>query len=82
MTGTDSKVSEFRSCTFDEGSSILYLQGGTLVHESSHFTQNGGTNDHAYGQTDCKSLAQSDPATAVDNADSHEYFAENNPPLA
>jgi len=57
-------------------------KGGTLVHESSHFTRNGGTDDHAYGQAACKSLAQSDPATAVDNADSHEYFAENNPALS
>lgn len=55
------------------------LQGGTLVHESSHFTQNAGTGDHVYGQDGCKSLAISDPDSAVDNADSHEYFAENNP---
>jgi len=60
---------------------IPYLQGGTLIHESSHFTQNAGTNDHVYGQDDCKLLAQSDPDTAVDNADSHEYFAENDPVL-
>lgn len=57
-------------------------QAGTLVHESSHFTANGGTDDHAYGQTACKSLALSSPANAVDNADSHEYFAENTPALS
>jgi len=61
---------------------LSYSQGGTLVHESSHFTANAGTNDHEYGQSACQSLAQSDPDTAVDNADSHEYFAENDPALA
>ena len=32
-----------------------------------------------YGQAGAKSLAISNPANAVDNADSHEYFAENTP---
>ncbi|KDQ08523.1 hypothetical protein BOTBODRAFT_191668 [Botryobasidium botryosum FD-172 SS1] len=57
-------------------------KAGTLIHESSHFTMNGGTKDVAYGQPHCKSLAQSNPAQAVMNADSHEYFAENIPHLA
>ncbi|KAL0951695.1 hypothetical protein HGRIS_008371 [Hohenbuehelia grisea] len=57
-------------------------KGGTLIHESSHFTRNGGTDDHVYGQSGCRSLASSNPAQAVDNADSHEYFAENNPAQA
>ncbi|KAF9467834.1 hypothetical protein BDZ94DRAFT_1376555 [Collybia nuda] len=57
-------------------------KSGTLIHESSHFTNNGGTDDHTYGQSSCKSLAISDPNSAVDNADSHEYFAENNPALS
>jgi peptidyl-Lys metalloendopeptidase len=56
-------------------------KGGTLVHETSHFTVVAGTNDWAYGQTACQSLAVSDPTKALDNADSHEYFAENNPAL-
>ncbi|KAL1739708.1 hypothetical protein HDZ31DRAFT_48938 [Schizophyllum fasciatum] len=57
-------------------------QGGTLVHESSHFTKNGGTDDIVYGQSSAKSLAKSNPNQAVQNADSHEYFAENNPSLS
>lgn len=56
-------------------------RGGTLVHETSHFTVVAGTDDWAYGQSACKSLAQSNPTNALDNADSHEYFAENNPVL-
>ena len=54
-------------------------KAGTLVHETSHFTVVAGTNDNAYGQTACKKLATKNPAKAVANADSHEYFAENNP---
>ncbi|KAF8583581.1 peptidyl-Lys metalloendopeptidase [Ramaria rubella] len=56
-------------------------KAGTLVHESTHFTATAGTKDFAYGQQDCESLAQSLPDKAIQNADSHEYFAENNPEL-
>lgn len=55
-------------------------KGGTIVHETSHFTIVAGTNDYAYGQTACKSLATSNPSRAIMNADNHEYFTENNPP--
>jgi len=54
-------------------------KAGTLVHESSHFTVNGGTQDYVYGQSGAKSLAISNSNNAVMNADSHEYFAENTP---
>ncbi|HEX6703742.1 MAG TPA: M35 family metallo-endopeptidase [Albitalea sp.] len=56
-------------------------KGGTLIHEMSHFDVVAGTDDWAYGQSAAAALAVSDPAKALDNADSHEYFAENNPPL-
>ncbi|KAM5544362.1 hypothetical protein V8D89_002022 [Ganoderma adspersum] len=56
-------------------------QAGTLIHEASHFTANGGTDDYVYGQDGAESLAKSDPGEAVMNADSHEYFAENHPAL-
>jgi len=54
-------------------------KAGTLVHEMSHFNVTAGTDDHVYGQTGCKDLALTDPAAALDNADSHEYFSENTP---
>ena len=54
-------------------------KGGTIVHETSHFTVVADTDDWAYGQTACRSLATSNPTRAVDNADSHEYFAESRP---
>lgn len=56
-------------------------KGGTLVHEMSHFNVVASTDDWAYGQTAAAALAKSNPTKAVDNADSHEYFAENNPYL-
>jgi peptidyl-Lys metalloendopeptidase len=56
-------------------------KGGTLVHEMSHFNVVAGTDDHVYGQSGAASLAISDPAKAIDNADSHEYFGENTPAL-
>jgi peptidyl-Lys metalloendopeptidase len=54
-------------------------KAGTLVHEMSHFDVVAGTDDVVYGQTGAKNLATSDPAKAITNADSHEYFAENTP---
>ncbi|HVJ62197.1 MAG TPA: M35 family metallo-endopeptidase [Tahibacter sp.] len=54
-------------------------KAGTIVHETSHFTVVAGTDDWAYGQSAAHSLATSNPSRAVDNADSHEYFAENTP---
>ena len=54
-------------------------RAGTLIHEMSHFNVVAGTDDHVYGQTGAKNLAASNPASALDNADNHEYFAENTP---
>jgi len=54
-------------------------KAGTLVHETSHFNNVAGTDDWAYGQSACQSLATSNPDHAIANADSHEYFAENTP---
>jgi len=54
-------------------------QAGTIIHEVSHEVSD--TEDHEYRQSDCRKLASSDPDRAVENADSHEYFAENTPAL-
>ncbi|WP_231511159.1 M35 family metallo-endopeptidase [Chondromyces apiculatus] len=56
-------------------------KAGTLVHEMSHFNAVAGTDDHAYGHTAAKKLATNTPTKALDNADNHEYFAENTPAL-
>jgi len=49
-------------------------RAGTIVHERSHAS--AFTDDIAYGQDGCKQLAISAPAQAINNADSHEYFAK------
>ena len=54
-------------------------RAGTIVHELSHFTVVAGTDDHRYTQAGTQDLARTSPELAVDNADSHEYFAENTP---
>ena len=56
-------------------------RAGTLIHEMSHFDIVAGTDDYVYGQSGAMQLATSDPNKAINNADNHEYFAENNPSL-
>ena len=56
-------------------------KGGTLIHEMSHFYVVASTDDYVYGQTGAMNLAISNPDNAIMNADNHEYFAENIPPL-
>lgn len=56
-------------------------KAGTLIHEMSHFNVVASTTDWVYGQINAKNLAITSPAKAVTNADNHEYFAENTPPL-
>ena len=48
-------------------------KAGTVVHEHTH--SDASTDDNQYGQTACRALAVSNPNSAVENADSHEYFA-------
>jgi peptidyl-Lys metalloendopeptidase len=57
-------------------------RAGTIIHELSHFTILGGTDDHQYGQSSAKQLGVTDPNRAISNADSHEFFAENTPVLS
>lgn len=54
-------------------------KAGTLVHEMSHFDVVTGTDDIVYGQAGAKNLANTNPDGALNNADNHEYFAENTP---
>jgi uncharacterized Zn-binding protein involved in type VI secretion len=52
-------------------------KAGTLTHEMSHFNDVGGTVDNVYGRDGALALAQTDPAAALQNADSFEYFMES-----
>jgi peptidyl-Lys metalloendopeptidase len=54
-------------------------RAGTLVHETTHFNDAGGTDDHAYGPDKCRALAAQYPNKAQNNADNHEYWMESLP---
>ncbi len=54
-------------------------RAGTIIHELSHFNVVAGTDDIVYGQSGARNLADTNPTQALNNADSHEYFAENTP---
>lgn len=56
-------------------------KAGTLIHEMSHFNVTAHTDDLVYGKTNAINLAISNPDEAIRNADNHEYFSENTPPL-
>ncbi|KAF9480595.1 zincin [Pholiota conissans] len=73
MSGTDSKAGHLSFYLF------IYSHD-RFVGRNSHNA--GGTIDHTYGHRACKALALTSPNTAVINADSHEYFAENHPELS
>lgn len=51
-------------------------KAGTLIHEVSHFDDVGGTEDHAYGVDDAKTLAEKNSTKALNNADNYEYYFE------
>ena len=48
-------------------------KAGTVVHEHTH--SDASTDDIQYGQSGCRALALSHPEQAINNADSHEYYA-------
>ncbi|KAK1225212.1 hypothetical protein PQX77_011892 [Marasmius sp. AFHP31] len=47
----------------------------TIIHEGTHFPQVLGTDDYAYGEDPCKTLARDNPTDAVYNADNHAFFS-------
>ncbi|KAF8899684.1 hypothetical protein CPB85DRAFT_1439908 [Mucidula mucida] len=46
----------------------------TIIHEGTHFPEVLGTDDYAYGESACKSLASSSPARAYLNAELFFFF--------
>ena len=57
-------------------------KSGTIVHEVSHFTAVAGTRDVSSNQAGIRSVAMSDPGSAIEAANAYEYFAENTPFLS
>lgn len=60
---------------FSSSTTGYYSQATTLIHELSH--EAAGTDDNAYGTTNCQNLATNDPASAIDNADNYAFFMED-----
>ena len=54
-----------------------YSKGSILVHEVSHFDVVANTDDVTYGTTNSHTLALSNPASALRNADNYHYFSNN-----
>jgi len=52
-------------------------RAGTIVHEITHFNVVANTDDNCYARDVCSDLAQTDPRSALRNADSYQYFAED-----
>lgn len=50
---------------------------GTMIHEISHFIRVASTDDFWYSRSTCQVEAQTDPRSAIRNADSYQYFAED-----
>jgi len=61
-----------RNCVIDS-------QPGTLIHEMSHFSNVAATSDYAYGTTNCRNLARTNPANAIRNADNYCYYTDSCP---
>jgi len=51
-------------------------QAGVVLHEVSHWDIVANTNDYAYGESNCMALADSNPDSAIQNADSYHMFAK------
>jgi peptidyl-Lys metalloendopeptidase len=63
---------------FNALESGLSSKPGVLVHELSHFTLAGATEDpDIYGPDAAKSIALSNPETAKSSAENIEYFVES-----
>jgi len=59
------------------GNCVMDSQPGTLIHEHTHFNNVCSTSDVTYGQNNCKNLAQSNPANAVNNADNYCFYTDS-----
>ena len=60
---------------------LCFILQGIILREMTRFTNTAATKDHARGQTNCRTLAINRPDLAINNADSHEFIAENTPSL-
>lgn len=61
----------------DSGNMDNGTREGTLIHEISHFIRVAATDDVWYSRSTCQVEAQTDPRSAIRNADTYQYFAED-----
>lgn len=52
-------------------------RAGTVVHELSHFSIVGDTEDLCYARDVCTDMAQTSSEDAIHNADSYQFFVED-----
>lgn len=52
-------------------------RAGTIVHEFSHFSIVGDTEDLCYARDVCSDMAQTSSEDAIHNADSYQFFVED-----
>ena len=65
------------SAFFTSSPSGYNSKPGIIVHESTHFTSTGNTQDFAYGVEETLRIAKEDPSIALVNADNYEFYAES-----
>tara|TARA_R110002012_G_scaffold60318_1_gene158006 strand:- start:262 stop:834 length:573 start_codon:yes stop_codon:yes gene_type:complete len=81
VAGTSFDIS-LCSSFFTLGTDGIDSTWGTILHEMSHFAMGPATGDECYGSAgmgSCLDLAINNPAAAVQNADSYQYFVESSP---
>ena len=71
----DCRYISFCNVYFSSPDTGINSKMGTIIHELSHALER--IEDIQYGTTNCRNLASTNPAEAIKNADSYEYFSEN-----
>lgn len=79
VDASDSSAMYMEEQFWNAGQDGADSQGGVVVHEASHYADSADTDDHVYGQEDCRKLATENPEQARGNADNIEYYVEGIP---
>ena len=67
------------SCSLSAPMTASDSKSGTPIHETRHVSIVAGTHSRVSGQSSAKSLAITEPARALDDAESPRSFAEDTP---
>ena len=69
----------FTACSTTQQTQLIVARTDAKTYATNAASYLNAGSEGARGQTGAKSLAATDPDSAIRNADSHEYFAENTP---